>query len=147
MRLLDRVVSQQDFQIQHESLGKAFLVQTAANFKSKLQNTVHRFVLDAPATAFCTDFAVLEAKTLSESIDLLRLPAEVFWIEWMDRARVEALGSPQTPARALWSNSSPVNAGVWRGFSQDMKRTPTYVRSTSNSILISQGPRHRQGHT
>jgi hypothetical protein len=142
MRLLDRVVSQQDFQIQHESLGKAFLVQTAANFKSKLQNTVHRFVLDAPATAFCTDFAVLEAKTLSESIDLLRLPAEVFWIEWMDRARVEALGSHGPSFQGLDALATNARSGalvelipgerrgmawLFTGYEADANLCPLYV--------------------
>jgi hypothetical protein len=93
MRLIDVVVNQQDFHIEHEALDKSFLVQTAANFKSKIKQTAHRFVLDAQATALCTDFSVVEARALAGSTDLLRLPADLFWIEWMDRARVESLSS------------------------------------------------------
>jgi len=97
MRLLDSVAHQRPFHVENEALGLRFRVQTAADFQSRIESTPHRFVLDAKATAFCAEFAIAEATLLSESVDLLRCPAERFWIEWMDRARVEAL-APHIPS-------------------------------------------------
>ncbi len=93
MRLVDQIGEQQRFVIGSERLGETFRVQTAADFSLKLQATPHRFILDRAATQFCTEFSVLEADMLAASMDILRFPAHRFWIEWMERPRLDTLAS------------------------------------------------------
>ncbi len=143
MRLLDTVVQQRPFHVQNDALGLNFRVKTAADFQSRIEGTPHRFVLDEKATAFCTEFAVAEATTLGKSIDLLCCPAERFWIEWMDRARVEAL-APHIPSFTnleLLSNDARSGALVelspggrrgtawlFTGYGSDANLCPLYVQ-------------------
>jgi len=93
MRLVDQVGNEPAFVVENERIGGAVRVRTAADFRLRLQATPHRFILDQSATAFCTEFSVLEAAMLGDSMDILRFPAHRFWIEWMERPRVDTLAS------------------------------------------------------
>jgi len=93
MRLIDQVGEEQAFVVENERIGASVRVRTAADFRLKLQATPHRFILDRSATEFCTEFSVLEAGMLGQSLDILRFPARRFWIEWMERPRVDTLAS------------------------------------------------------
>jgi len=93
MRLVDQIGGEQGFLVENERLGETFRVRTAADFRLKLQATPHRFILDQAATQFCAEFSVVEARMLADSMDILRFPAHRFWIEWMERARVDTLAA------------------------------------------------------
>ena len=93
MRLIDQISAEAPFTVGNDRLGQTFRVRNAADFRLKLQATPQRFILDPPATAFCTEFFVQQAGLLADSTDILRFPAHRFWIEWADRTRVETLAA------------------------------------------------------
>jgi len=93
MRLIDQIGVEAPFTVGNDRLDETFRVRNAADFRLKLQATPQRFILDAAATAFCTDFFVQQADVLGDSMDILRFPANRFWIEWAERTRVEALAA------------------------------------------------------
>jgi hypothetical protein len=93
MRLIDQVGEERAFVVHNERIGGSVRVRTAADFRPRLQATPHRFILDRSATEFCAEFSVLEAAILAESMDILRFPVHRFWIEWMERPRIDVLAS------------------------------------------------------
>jgi len=124
MRLVDQVGDHPGFVIDNERLGSTFRVRTAADLRLKLEATPHRFILDRSATRICTEFSVLEAAMLGQSMDILRFPADRFWIEWMERDRVDTLAT-------LRPGLLPGHAGV-----------PTQARA---GALVEIGPDGRSG--
>jgi hypothetical protein len=101
MRLIDQINAAAPVMIDNAD-GARFRVKTAADFRQALRATPKRYILDDTATKVCTDLAVRDTRLLSKSLDILRLPAERFWIEWRERSRRDALhdalADPQSPA-------------------------------------------------
>lgn len=52
-----------------------------------------RYVLDDTVTAFAATLAFADAERLWDCIDLVRMPAPRLWIEWNDRARIDAINA------------------------------------------------------
>jgi len=94
MRLIDQINAAKDFVIDNAG-GDYFRVKTAADFRQAIRATPQRYILDDSATKLCADLAVLDTELLYKSFDILRLPAERFWIEWREQPRLEALKSAQ----------------------------------------------------
>jgi hypothetical protein len=88
MRLIDQINVASPVTVD-SAVGERFRVKTAADFRQAIRATPQRFILDDTATKLCAELAVLDAKLLSRSVDILRLPAERFWIEWRERPGVE----------------------------------------------------------
>ncbi len=59
----------------------------AADFAESLRTCPLRYVLDDGMTAACVELAVSEGDRLSGCLDLVRLPAQRFWVEWNDAVR------------------------------------------------------------
>jgi hypothetical protein len=94
MRLIDQINVATDVVVDN-AMGARFRVKAAADFRQAIRATPHRYILDDTAARLCAELAVLDTQLLYKSFDILRLPAERFWIEWRERPRVEALESAQ----------------------------------------------------
>jgi len=90
MRLIDQI-NKANYVAVEKAEGACVRVKTAADFRQILRATPQRYILDDTATKLCAELAVLDTKLLYKSFDVLRLPAERFWVEWRERPKFEAL--------------------------------------------------------
>jgi len=65
----------------------------AFDFAAQLRACPLRYVLDDGLTEACTDLALAGGDRLSGCLDLIRLPARRFWVEWNDSLRGRLLRS------------------------------------------------------
>ncbi len=90
MLLQDALASTPPFAIE-TSDGRVHQMRSAANVACDVAAAPVRYVLDDAAAALVTHTAFGAENTLGQSLDLLRFPSTIFWMEWHDAGRVATL--------------------------------------------------------
>jgi len=101
----------------------------AFDFAGRLRACPLRYVLDDGLTEACVDLALAGGDRLSGCLDLIRLPAQRFWVEWNDAVRERQLGGAGavamstapacTRAGALVESSADGRRGLLHSFWKD----------------------------
>ena len=99
----------------------------AFDFADQLRTCPLRYVLDDGLTEACVDLALAGGDRLSGCLDLIRLPAQRFWVEWNDSVRERLLrgaaAARDSPAcaraGALVESSADGRRGLLRSFWAD----------------------------
>jgi hypothetical protein len=108
MRLLDRVAqSTHALGYREHAVAGPVRLASAADWAHVVRACPTRFVLTDPLTALCTSLAYADGDRLHGCLDLVRLPAELLWVEWNDAARIAAL-----PAGVVRGEARPGPAGA-----------------------------------
>ncbi len=85
---------------------RTYTLSGAADIAAILHNTPIRYVLDREVTRFCADLACKNADFLQQCLDLVRLPAHQFWVEFDEDERLATLAR-QTPGRCAQVGGQP----------------------------------------
>lgn len=99
MRLLDRVAQCHEPLILPCQDSKPFEVAGASRFAQQVAACPLRFVLGDDLTRASTDLAYADGARLVGCLDLLRMPAPQFWIEWNDEIHMRVIHETQSNAR------------------------------------------------
>jgi hypothetical protein len=105
MRLQDRVAaSAHPTYIELPGRG-GFLLPSAAEIAADVRNAPVRYVLDDDVAALTARTALVDAAQIADCVDLLRMPAPLFWLEWSERGVLSAMaalgvGAPDRQPRA-----------------------------------------------
>ena len=99
----------------------------AFDFADQLRTCPLRYVLDDGLTEACVDLVLAGGDRLSGCLDLIRLPAQRFWVEWNDSVRERMLSrtaaAQDAPAcaraGALVESSADGRRGLLRSFWAD----------------------------
>jgi hypothetical protein len=63
----------------------------AVDAAADLERCPIRYVLDDALISLCTDLAYSNGTTIMECADLIRVPAEIIWVEWCNQPWRHAL--------------------------------------------------------
>lgn len=99
MRLLD-LVRQSETCARVPSHAGVHPLPSPADFRDAVTACPLRLVLDDALTRVCAELAYADGERLARCLDLVRLPAQTFWVEWDDRARADFRCDPATRGRA-----------------------------------------------
>ncbi len=116
-RLIDKVIgySFPVTVISNDNL-RTYTLSGAADIAETLNHTPIRYVLDTEVTRFCAELACKNAEFLQQCLDLVRLPAHQFWVEFDEDERLATL-ERQTPGRFVQvSGQSSTSAPTGRRF-------------------------------
>jgi hypothetical protein len=91
LRLLDHIAHCTAPFVVRQDSGELWRLAGAADFALALAQCPLRYVLSDELTRTCTALAYSEGDELSGCLDLLRIPAELLWVEWNEAARREEL--------------------------------------------------------
>jgi hypothetical protein len=97
MRLLDEITQRATplWVIANSSAARDLRLRRlpgAFDFAGQLRACPLRYVLDDGLTEACVELAIAGGDRLSGCLDLIRLPARRFWVEWNDSVRERLLG-------------------------------------------------------
>ena len=107
MRLLDLIAQHQQPFLVQQGDGEVVRLAGAADFAATIRACPLRYVLADPLVRDCTALAYSDGVQLAECLDLVHLPAQQWWVEWNDAARVAeyrramAIATTAGPAPAI----------------------------------------------
>lgn len=88
MRLLDAVVQDRShIEAPLAGAGGVVRLPSARDCAAALHGCPLRWVLSDEVTRYCTAFAYSAGAQLARCLDLLRIPAQTLWLEWLDTPR------------------------------------------------------------
>ena len=96
---------------QHD--GAVLTLTGASTFAQAISRCPLRYVLSDLVTQNCASLAYSDGMTLAQCFDLLRLPAEKFWIEWRDLPRQQELERCFESMRRQDPVPAGLQAGAW----------------------------------
>jgi hypothetical protein len=113
MRLLDQVAASTQPLCVAQHDGAVLTLTGAATFAHAISRCPLRYVLSDFVTQNCASLAYSDGMTLAQCFDLLRLPAEKFWIEWRDLPRQQELERCFESMRHRDPVPEGLQAGAW----------------------------------
>jgi hypothetical protein len=128
MRLVDRIIQcRTPFIVENCVNHSHTRLSGAMDAAADLERCPIRYVLDDALISLCTDLAYSNGTTIMECADLIRVPAEIIWVEWCNKPWRHALSrnglnddtdddSPVGHYGMLIRASSDGRRGVMRAF-------------------------------
>ena len=112
MRLLDLIAQHPEpFLVQQED-GQVVRLSGAADFAGAIRTCPLRYVLADQLVRDCTALAYSDGVQMAECLDLVRLPAQEWWVEWNDAARLAEYCRAMDIAAPTDAASAIARAGV-----------------------------------
>ena len=91
MRLLDQVCAMTSDLVVMTPDGRSFNLPSPAHIADAVRNAPLRYILDEAVVEFLVELGLGQSARLTELADLVRMPAPLFWLEWNDSERNNAL--------------------------------------------------------
>lgn len=125
----------------------------AFDFADQLRTCPLRYVLDDGLTEACVDLVLAGGDRLSGCLDLIRLPAQRFWVEWNDSVRERLLrgtaAAQDSPAcaraGALVESSADGRRGLLRSFWVDAEGMVCLAPLETHLDLGAEWPQRESG--